>query len=63
MDKFFGGVGLRRGRTNPDLIHVGDTIDFWRVLIADRDKGRLLLFALVSSVASWHNKFPLSKAL
>lgn len=45
MDKVFGGVGLRRGRTNPDLIHNGDTIDFWRVLFADREKGRLLLFA------------------
>lgn len=45
LDKMFGGVGLRRGRTNTDIIHVGDTIDFWRVLYADHDKGRLLLFA------------------
>jgi hypothetical protein len=45
MDKLVGGVGLRRGRTNPDRIHAGDTVDFWRVLLADREKGRLLLFA------------------
>ncbi|MCV9387779.1 SDR family oxidoreductase [Reichenbachiella ulvae] len=45
MDKMFGGVGLRRGRTNPDSISAGDVIDFWRVLIADRDSGRLLLYA------------------
>ena len=45
LDKVFGGVGLRRGRTNPDLINAGDTIDFWRVLLADRQKGRVLLFA------------------
>ena len=40
-----GGVGLRRGRTNPDKISPGDALDFWRVLVADRPNGRLLLFA------------------
>ena len=45
LDKLSGGVGLRRGRTNPDKIFAGDALDFWRVLAADRDKGRLLLFA------------------
>jgi len=45
MDKLAGGVGLRRGRTHDDLLHAGDTLDFWRVLYADRSEGRLLLFA------------------
>ncbi len=45
LDKMVGGVGLRRGRTSPTEIHVGDVIDFWRVLYADRKEGRLLLFA------------------
>ncbi|GGX17281.1 SDR family oxidoreductase [Aquimarina muelleri] len=45
IDKFFGGVGLRRGRTNPDKIFSGDALDFWRVLIADKKNKRLLLFA------------------
>ena len=45
MDKIVGGVGVRRGRTNPTTIHVGDAIDFWRVLYADKEEGRLLLFA------------------
>jgi uncharacterized protein YbjT (DUF2867 family) len=45
LDKLFGGVGLRRGRTDPHRIHVGDTLDFWRVLVADREERRLLLFA------------------
>ncbi|TQL53380.1 SDR family oxidoreductase [Subtercola boreus] len=31
MDKFVGGVGLRRGRRNPDHLHTGDALDFWRV--------------------------------
>jgi hypothetical protein len=41
----FGGVGLRRGRTNTSNINVGDSIDFWRVLYANKEEGRLLLFA------------------
>ena len=45
MDKFLGGVGLRRGRTHPTIIHPGDAIDFWRVLFTDKKKGHLLLFA------------------
>lgn len=45
LDKMFGGVGLRRGRTNPNTIHAGDTLDFWRVLIADKNNKRLLLYA------------------
>ena len=40
-----GGVGLRRGRTNPIMIHSGDSLDFWRVLLASREEKRLLLFA------------------
>jgi len=31
MDRFFGGVGVSRGRRNPDNVHVGDVVDFWRV--------------------------------
>ncbi len=45
MDKMIGGVGLRRGRTNPTEIHSGDSLDFWRVLLASREEKRLLLFA------------------
>lgn len=45
LDKIFGGVGLRRGRTNRKTISVGDSLDFWRVLYANKEEGRLLLFA------------------
>jgi hypothetical protein len=31
IDKIFGGVGLRRGRRDPNLLQVGDALDFWRV--------------------------------
>jgi uncharacterized protein YbjT (DUF2867 family) len=45
LDKAFGGVGLRRGRTSQVTISSGDALDFWRVLIADKINKRLLLFA------------------
>ncbi len=45
LDKLVGGVGLKRGRTNYDHINTGDTLDFWRVLYANKEEGRLLLFA------------------
>ncbi|SMC63532.1 SDR family oxidoreductase [Cellulophaga tyrosinoxydans] len=45
LDKVSGGVGLRRGRTHSDKIYNGDALDFWRVLLADKENKRLLLFA------------------
>lgn len=45
LDKLAGGVGLRRGRRSPSQLHTGDSLDFWRVLLADREGKRLLLFA------------------
>jgi uncharacterized protein YbjT (DUF2867 family) len=45
IDKMVGGVGLRRGRRNASELNPGDSLDFWRVLVADKEKMRLLLFA------------------
>ena len=45
LDKMVGGVGLNRGRTHVNDIEVGDALDFWRVLGADKPGKRLLLFA------------------
>jgi len=45
IDRMAGGVGLRRGRTNHCILESGDALDFWRVMLADKEKGRLLLFA------------------
>ena len=45
FDKVFGGIGLRRGRTNPTTLQVGDSLDFWRVIYADKKQKRLLLYA------------------
>jgi hypothetical protein len=45
LDIMVGGVGLNRGRTNSDYIEAGDSLDFWRVILADKEKARLLLYA------------------
>lgn len=45
MDKLAGGVGLKRGRTHPNDLQPGYSLDFWRVIVADREQGRLLLYA------------------
>ncbi len=44
LDLLLGGVGIRRGRRDPESIRVGDTLDFWRVDAIEPDK-RLRLSA------------------
>jgi uncharacterized protein YbjT (DUF2867 family) len=42
-DRAAGGVGLRRGRRNPETLHVGEALDWWRVeALDDEGPGRLL---------------------
>jgi len=40
LDKVVGGVGLRRGRRDPQKLVTGDALDFWRV--ENIEKGRFL---------------------
>ncbi|MFC7846235.1 SDR family oxidoreductase [Streptomyces sp. NPDC057382] len=40
LDRFVGGVGLRRGRRDTQHLRVGDSLDFWRV--EEIEPGRLL---------------------
>ena len=44
-DTVVGGVGIRRGRRSEDTLKTGDALDFWRVILADPIKGRLILYA------------------
>lgn len=37
-DRLVGGVGLRRGRRDPDALRVGDALDFWRVEAVEPDQ-------------------------
>lgn len=45
LDQLAGGVGMRRGRRSDTEISPGDALDFWRVLIANKEEKRLLLYA------------------
>jgi len=38
LDDLAGGVGLRRGRRDPEHLQPGDTLDFWRVERIDPDR-------------------------
>jgi uncharacterized protein YndB with AHSA1/START domain len=40
IDRLFGGVGLRRGRRDPNTLRIGDALDFWRVEAVE--PGRLI---------------------
>jgi len=31
LDLLVGGIGMRRGRRDPEMPHAGDALDFWRV--------------------------------
>ncbi len=44
IDLMMGGVGMRRGRPDPEIPFPGSTLDFWRVEIYEPGK-RLRLFA------------------
>lgn len=44
IDLLVGGVGLRRGRRDPDHLRVGEPLDFWRVEALEPDR-RLVLRA------------------
>ncbi|WP_296620345.1 SDR family oxidoreductase [Marivirga sp.] len=61
LDKAVGGVGLRRGRRSPDQLIAGDSLDFWRVLVADKEEGRLLLIAEMRLPGEAWLEFKISK--
>jgi hypothetical protein len=44
LDLLMGGVGMRRGRRDPERLRVGDTLDCWRVEAIEPDQ-RLRLAA------------------
>jgi uncharacterized protein DUF2867 len=39
LDRLVGGVGLRRGRRDPNRLHTGDALDWWRVERLDTGHG------------------------
>jgi len=52
MDRLMGGPGDQRGRRDPDQVHAGDALDFWRVLaVQPNQRLRLLAEMKVPGVA------------
>ena len=45
IDKILGGIGLRRGRKSQTDLDIGDALDFWRVIYANKEHQKLLLYA------------------
>lgn len=45
LDQLLRGVGMRRGRRSDTDIFPGEALDLWRVLLADKEKKTLLLYA------------------
>ena len=45
IDELVGGKGLNRGRRDPNELHVGESVDFWRVILADKRKKHVILYA------------------
>jgi uncharacterized protein YbjT (DUF2867 family) len=45
LDQLAGGTGMRRGRKSDTDIFAGESLDFWRVLVASKEEKRLLLYA------------------
>jgi hypothetical protein len=51
LDRLIGGVGLRRGRRDPDRLQVGEALDFWRVEAIER--GQLLRLRAEMKLPGW----------
>ncbi len=45
IDQFLAGPGLRRGRRDPTKLEVGDSVDFWRVILANEKQQHLIFYA------------------
>lgn len=61
VDRLFGGIGLSKGRTDPKNLKNGDTLDFWRVIDANKEKKHLLLFAEMKIPGEAWLEFKLNK--
>jgi uncharacterized protein YbjT (DUF2867 family) len=53
LDRMVGGVGLRRGRRDPDHLRVGDSLDFWRVEKIERESVLRLYAEMVLPGKAW----------
>jgi uncharacterized protein DUF2867 len=53
IDLLFGGIGVRRGRRDPEWLHVGDTVDWWRVEVMEPNQRLRLVAEMRLSGRAW----------
>jgi len=53
IDLLFGGIGVRRGRRDPEWLHVGDTVDWWRVAVIEPNQRLRLIAEMRLSGRAW----------
>lgn len=53
LDRMVGGVGLRRGRRDPQHLRVGDSLDFWRVEGLEPEKHLRLYAEMILPGKAW----------
>ena len=55
MDRCIGGVGLRRGRRDPEFLRQGESLDFWRVEVLKRHEQLTLIAEMILPGKAWLN--------
>jgi uncharacterized protein YbjT (DUF2867 family) len=53
LDRIVGGVGLRRGRRDPQHLRIGDSLDFWRVEGLEPEKHLRLYAEMILPGKAW----------
>ncbi|NIO19446.1 MAG: DUF2867 domain-containing protein, partial [Candidatus Aenigmarchaeota archaeon] len=53
VDKLIGGPGLNRGRRDPAILRIGDSLDFWKVIDLKEGKRLLLLSQMKLPGKAW----------
>jgi len=53
LDRMVGGVGLRRGRRDPQFLRVGDSLDFWRVENITKEEHLRLYAEMILPGKAW----------
>jgi uncharacterized protein YbjT (DUF2867 family) len=53
IDRMLGGVGIRRGRRDPNHLRVGDSLDFWRVEAHEPEKLLRLYAEMILPGKAW----------
>jgi len=53
VDRLCGGVGMRRGRRDPDELRVGDPLDFWRVEMVEPGRSIRLRAEMLVPGRAW----------